>query len=293
MKKIKNNLILLFFTIFFSGLCILLFYQINESYSMEMKKKPKFEYANIFDDDSGVVILCYHRILKNTPVTKTMATISDNSQLHEYNVWLDDFEKQMNFFKKNSIPILSVEQLTEKISNKSITGKAVVITFDDVDKTVIENAYPIMKNLSIPFAQFVITGRTGEMVNGVKMMNWDDIINISKDPLVTTGLHTNDLHYQKNNVPILSTNVEKKTVIADFDKSQNQMMKYLRKKGEYFAYPYGAQNNYLDSYMEKNDMKGIFTLSPGVVTNSTKLNSIPRLIVNKDSWERIQRWVIN
>ena len=293
MEKYKKKLINLFFVLSLTGLLALLFYQTKVSHNDEVKNKPSFDYTNCFNEDYGIVVLCYHRVLMNTPVTRTVASVSDNSQLHEYNVWIDSFEDQMNFLKKNNIPILTTDQLTEQVSSKSISKKSVVITFDDVDKTVIENAYPITKRLSIPITQFVITGRTGEMINGSKMMGWNDVKNMDQDPLVTSGLHTNDLHYQNNNVPILSTNIDKKTILQDFDKSQEIMMANLNKKGEYFAYPYGAQNSYLDSYMKKNQIKGVFTLVPGVATNSTKSDSIPRLIVTQESWKNIKNWLLD
>lgn len=42
------------------------------------------------------------------------------------------------------------------------------------------------------------------------MSTWKEIKKMNENPLVTSGLHTNDLHYQENFEPILSTNISKK-----------------------------------------------------------------------------------
>lgn len=90
-------------------------------------------------------------------------------------------------------------------------GKAVVVTFDDIDKSLPENAYPIMKKLDLPFTQFIITGKVGQTIDGSQMSTWKEIKKMNENPLVTSGLHTNDLHYQENFEPILSTNISKKS----------------------------------------------------------------------------------
>ncbi|MDA2909176.1 polysaccharide deacetylase family protein, partial [Lactococcus lactis] len=107
-------------------------------------------------------------------------------------------------------------------------GKAVVITFDDIDKSLPENAYPIMKKLDLPFTQFIITGKVGQTIDGSQMSTWKEIKKMNENPLVTSGLHTNDLHYQENFEPILSTNISKKVVQKDYQKSQKAFDTIIR-----------------------------------------------------------------
>ncbi|MGV7331537.1 hypothetical protein PJK51_29365, partial [Mycobacterium kansasii] len=63
---------------------------------------------------------------------------------------MQDFEQQMTFLKKNHIKVLTSSELIEKLNKKEVIGKAVVVTFDDIDKSLPENAYPIMKKLDLP-----------------------------------------------------------------------------------------------------------------------------------------------
>ena len=53
---------------------------------------------------------------------------------------------------------------------------------------------------------------------------------MNENPLVTSGLHTNDLHYQENFEPILSTNISKKVVQKDYQKSQKAFDEKLDQK---------------------------------------------------------------
>lgn len=76
-------------------------------------------------------------------------------------------------------------------------------------------------------------------------------------------------------------------------KSQKAFGEKLDQKGKVFAYPYGAQNKDLEDYMLQDGIQGIFTLSPGVVTNETLYSNIPRLIVMKDNWKTIKHWLLS
>ena len=293
MKFSKKNIFLI---LMFGLIAILVFMSTRETkkYVQDGKKEqPDFAYESLLKDNDGIIVLCYHRVLKDTVVTNFAYSISHNSQLHEYNVFLQDFEQQMTFLKKNHIKILTSSELIEKLNKKEVIGKAVVITFDDIDKSLPENAYPIIKKLDLPFTQFIITGKVGQTIDGSQMSTWKEIKKMNENPLVTSGLHTNDLHYQENFEPILSTNISKKVVQEDYQKSQKAFGEKLDQKGKVFAYPYGAQNKDLEDYMLQDGIQGIFTLSPGVVTNETLYSNIPRLIVTKDNWKTIKHWLLS
>ena len=164
MKFSKKNIFLI---LMFGLIAILVFMSTRETkkYVKDGKKEqPDFAYESLLKDNDGIIVLCYHRVLKDTVVTNFAYSISHNSQLHEYNVFLQDFEQQMTFLKKNHIKVLTSSELIEKLNKKEVIGKAVVITFDDIDKSLPENAYPIMKKLDLPFTQFIITGKVGQTI---------------------------------------------------------------------------------------------------------------------------------
>lgn len=291
--EIQEKNVILLVMLLIIGFLVIMSTRETEEYVKESKKEqPDFAYESLLQDNDGIIVLCYHRVLKDTPITSFASTISQNSQLHEYNVFLEDFEKQMEFLKENHISVLTSEQLISKINKKEVIGKAVVITFDDIDKSLTENAYPVMKEFDLPFTQFIITGKVGQTIDGSQMSSWKEIKEMDENPLVISGLHTNDLHYQENLEPVLSTNISKKVVQKDYLKSQKTFQEELNKKGNVFAYPYGAQNKDLENYMLKDGISGIFTLSPGVVTNETKYSNIPRLIVTKENWKTIEHWLV-
>lgn len=65
------------------------------------------------------------------------------------------------------------------------------------------------------------------------MSTWKEIKKMNENPLVTSGLHTNDLHYQENFEPILSTNISKKVVQKDYQKSQKAFDEKLDQKEKF------------------------------------------------------------
>ena len=45
--------------------------------------------------------------------------------------------------------------------------------------------------------------------------------------------------------------------------------------------------------MSQNQIKGIFSLETGVVTNETLTTDMPRLIVTKENWPTLLHWLDN
>lgn len=245
---------------------------------------------------NGVIIFCYHRVLKNTLGVDTARLLSSNSQLHDFDVPLDQFAKQMAFLKRHHIRVISTAQLAKmKASGQPIKGKYAVLTFDDIDRTTIDNALPIMKKYKFPFTTFVITGNTGRYREGTQLATWSQIKSAKKSAgsLMTLGLHTNDMHYlTKKFQPIFDQPNQYHNFVKDFKKSQAKMKQETGHYGQVFAYPYGAGPKRINQFLTRQHLsQGIMLLKVGVVTDQTNMNALPRMIINSNSWPSIQKWL--
>lgn len=265
---------------------------------IKTEQKVSYNYKNFAENNQyttdGVIVLAYHRILKKTNVVNYARNISKNPQVQQYNVDQDEFIKQMVWLKKHHVSVWSTTEFINHVKNNTISGKHVVITFDDIDTTLPRNAAPIMYQLGLPFTTFVITGRTGTNMDGEQMATWSEIASLSAHKEVTIGLHTDNLHYQINNHPILSmTKVSTKKMIADYQRSYKKIDQHLAIKPNVFAYPYGSENKKLTTYMSKHGMAGIFLLEPGIVTNGMPniTNGIPRFVVTNTNFGALQKWL--
>lgn len=82
-----------------------------------------------------------------------------------------NFEKQLLYINRN-YSIISVEQLRQFLfENKKLPKKPLLITIDDGDLSVYDNALPIFKKHNIPAIVFVIT----DLINTHKPFWWNEI----------------------------------------------------------------------------------------------------------------------
>lgn len=123
---------------------------------------------------------------------------------------------------------ISIDDIPSMISDKS-GEKFIVLTFDDIPKTVFSNAYPFLKDKQIPFTIFIATG----LLNTDGYISSEQLKVLSKDPLCTVGAHTvnhRNLRKTKNSLEEIVT-------------SKVQLENIIGKKVDYFAYPYGRFYN--------------------------------------------------
>ncbi|MFD1411125.1 polysaccharide deacetylase family protein [Lapidilactobacillus gannanensis] len=255
--------------------------------------KPAYTYDNLRQNkSSGIAVLCYHRILNNTKTVKLSRYLSGDEQLHMFNVPLDQFAAQMRYLKQQQIKVISIAEMLTLMKQGPIQGKYVVITFDDIDRSLLDNAVPTLKKYRFPFTAFVITGMTAHYIDGSQMASWNQIADVAATLGATIGLHTHDQHYQVGGKPILADLTKITTFKKDYRKSQQLITKkILAEPARYFAYPYGKTNRLLSDYMINDGIQAIFTLDGGLVKADTDLAALPRYVVNQASWDNIKHWL--
>ena len=81
------------------------------------------------------------------------------------------FNDQMVFLKKNYnvITIQDLEAIFKK--EKKVVENSVLLTFDDGDISIVENAFPILKRYSLPAVFFIIS----ELIDTCKPFWWDEL----------------------------------------------------------------------------------------------------------------------
>lgn len=158
--------------------------------------------------------LMYHHI------TDKHVDINDSCQCK-----IDVFKNILKKYRDDGWNFVSLDRAIELIESKS-KSKFIIITFDDVPSNVYENAYPILKELNIPFSLFITIDFIGR--EGYLSLKQIEIFN--NDSLCTIGSHT-ITH------PILrkSKDYEEEIVL-----SKKKLEVLLNKPVNYFAYPYGG-----------------------------------------------------
>ncbi|KRN02072.1 polysaccharide deacetylase [Levilactobacillus senmaizukei DSM 21775 = NBRC 103853] len=259
--------------------------QAKESYALP----ARFQHVK-----NGIMVFCYHRILENSWSTQTAQQLSNNSQLHEFNVPADQFEAQMAYLVKHHVKVISAATMTKMVRQKQpIKGKYVVLTFDDIDRTVIDHAVPVMRKYHLPFTAFVITGNTGMYREGSQMASWSQIKAVqSQYSQMTLGLHTHDLHHLNAQLqPVFMQPHALPKFRQDYRQSVQELYRHTGIRADSFAFPYGGGTRAINQFLAQQSLTWVATLDSGIVTDDTDLNATPRLIINQESWPSMGRWL--
>ncbi|MFA5097262.1 MAG: polysaccharide deacetylase family protein [Candidatus Margulisiibacteriota bacterium] len=119
---------------------------------------------SILSKNNCCTVLMYHRIRPRLSGGKRYP----NTGLA---VYLDEFEKQMAFLKKNC-NVLSKNEFIECVKNGFVFPKrSVLLTFDDGSTDIYEHAYPILKKHDIPAIVFIPT----DFIGSNKVFWWEEL----------------------------------------------------------------------------------------------------------------------
>ena len=129
--------------------------------------EPTFTPTWVFSPAGNAVvpILLYHHI-----------AVSENS--NRYYVTPDQFEAQMAWLYEHGYTTITASRLADVLhSGAELPAKPVVITFDDGDLEVFENAYPIMSKYGYSGVFYIISG----WIDAKGMVNKEQLLQMVAD----------------------------------------------------------------------------------------------------------------
>ncbi|MBU5592164.1 polysaccharide deacetylase family protein [Clostridium sp. MSJ-4] len=193
---------------------------------------------------SAFHVLMYHEIIKKEDFnTNNNSVIKVNQQYEDILpkplfVFLEEFEKQMDYLHKSGYVTLKLHQIIEFFyKNKPLPEKSVLITFDDMYKSSLIYAYPILKKYGFSAVGFVVLDW---LFNEEKSYSKTESVCLSKGELdkmkdvFQYANHSKALHTRKDGVTALQT-IDKGSFIDDVKGCEN----FVEVKNIY-AYPFGV-----------------------------------------------------
>lgn len=225
-------------------------------------KKIKFILLSILITIIVAIELYIHTsFIENIPVLAYHDVQKDVS--HDTNIEIKKFEKQIKWLSNRNYKSLSLDEFYKWKNGTKISGKKIVITFDDGKKGTYLNAIKILEKYNFKATIFIIEDQIGKD----EYMSKKDIDDIKKNhPLIKLESHSKSLHNQDI---AMSNNYE----------IYNNDMKITKKKYNFFAYPFGYTNeNYIKS-LKNNKYKMAFKFAPSKWVNinddNYTLNRVP------------------
>ena len=230
------------------------------------------------------------------------------------------FVAHMDYLQINGYQPISLSQLEEfRKHPERMPAKPVMLTFDDGLKSYYEFVVPVLKTYQFPSVASVVTGwvdgkNTPPEYFG-KLMNWDQLREISQSPLVEIVSHTHDLHHGIQSNPQGSQEAAAVTrqyfpethryeaevsyrqrIQIDLQHSIDRLHKELGVKPRAVTWPYGQFDNVLSSTAGDLGLRYQFSLQDGPTTlaNLPRINRI--MLMRSDNIEDLvneisYRWI--
>jgi peptidoglycan/xylan/chitin deacetylase (PgdA/CDA1 family) len=193
---------------------------------------------------SGFHALMYHEIVKKKEYNPDSYLGIDVKQDYKdvlpqvLFAFKEEFEKQMEYLYENGYVTLKLQQVMDFYYNdKPLPEKAVLLTFDDLYKSQLLNAYPILKKYKFNAVGFVALDW---LFDEPKEYSAKYSVCLSKEELEMMSdvfeyaNHTKSLHTRKDNLTALQT-VDKNIFVEDIKACEE----FVSVKNV-FAYPFGA-----------------------------------------------------
>lgn len=224
----------------------------------------------------GVSVLMYHHI--------------DNKDQGGDTISTSLLQSDLSFLKHEGFSFINYKQFKEYLLGGSVPDNAVLVTFDDGYESYYINAYPILKSMSVPSVQFVIT-KNLKNPNGssVPYLSEEEIRSMTHDGnLVEVQSHTDDLHSKQNNNAYLTTRLTihghdetekdfETRVVSDIQTSISRLHPLQTFPVDSLAYPFGIYNPRAIELIKQSGIQYAYTVQPGIVYRNCNHYEIPRI----------------
>lgn len=196
----------------------------------------------VYGPCKNVPVLLYHHVQPNEQILeKKQQNISVDSEM---------FDKQMEYLGSRGYHPLTIPEFFSGITG-SLPIKPIVLTFDDGYDDFYTYTYPVLKKYNITATVFLPTG----LVGNPGYLNWGQIEEIKGSGLVTFANHT---WSHKSLLGISEDAVRNEIATA-----KTQLEEHGLGPVEFFAYPYGSENQTVEKILKELGIKGAFTTLPG------------------------------
>ncbi|HSI66005.1 MAG TPA: polysaccharide deacetylase family protein [Planococcus sp. (in: firmicutes)] len=238
--------------------------------------------------EAGCLALNYHRVLDDTLLVKSARSLMQSKELVQFSVLESEFQEQIDALKNAGVVFMTEENLLRAKAENAFPEKCVWISFDDIDRSVYENAFPILKEANVPFTMFVIAGHVGAKdFSNLEMASWDELREMKNSGLAEFGSHTYDMHRFEDETPVFLLPEQSEAFKKDLEKSIQKIETELDITVKSFAYPYGNSNELVTTLVEAQGLEAGYILAPQTIRPNDDTFLLNRIIVNQTTFEDV------
>ncbi len=214
------------------------------------------------DDGVRVSVLGYHDFSETAPETEMVIRTSK-------------FRKQMEAIKNAGLPVISMADFQAwKRGEKEIQDKSIVITIDDGWKAVYTDAYPVLKELGLPFTLFLYKN----YVDGGGKALTTEMVKEMQQHGATIGSHSVS-HAYPGSHRRKGAEAYEKFLRLEMGESKRFLDEKFGVRVTTYAYPGGIHTPEMDPLAKEFGYEHLFTVLPGKIRRSHDNHTLPRYII--------------
>ena len=194
-----------------------------------------------------------------------------------------EFERHLRHLRDRGYSVVTLDEVADLLeSGRPLPVKAVVLTIDDADRSVYEQAFPLLKKYGVRAHLFVPTSHVGHAWSGLQVCSEAQLQEMAESGTIILDSHTHDLHYKEpvdgKPVPVFLRPelipAEQRTpddrrfsgrwapVARDLVASRAALARMAGPRSPWLAWPYGFANAPLDSLSRALGFRGTVSLKP-------------------------------
>ncbi len=220
------------------------------------------------DDGSRVSVLGYHVFHPTQEASQMLIPTAK-------------FRKQMETIKSSSIPVITLGQfLAWRQGKGSLPPQSILITMDDGWRSVYHEAFPIMKELKLPFTIYLYKNYVGTSRGG-RALSLDMIREMVDSGLCTIGSHSVSHPFPSEVKKAAAKGPEEyeKFLRNELGASKSFLEETFGATVTTYAYPGGYHTPEMFLLAKEYGYDQLFTVKPGKVRRDTPAETLPRYIV--------------
>lgn len=188
------------------------------------------------------------------------------------NIALEDFEAHLQVLQEGRYQVLTLGELTTLIlAGQPLPERCAVLTVDDVYRSFMSGALPLLQEYGYPATLFVSTA----MVGGADHLTWQELSRLV-DAGFEIGNHSSEHEYLLDRHPGEPPAEWRERVVSDLREAQSSFKRHLGFEPELFAYPYGEFDPVLAELVRHLGFKAAFGQQSGVIDVDSDLFTLPR-----------------
>ncbi|MCB0628216.1 MAG: polysaccharide deacetylase family protein [Saprospiraceae bacterium] len=210
-------------------------------------------------------VLCYHAV----------SDLAGATVIEPYGIPPDQFRRQLDLLQRWGFQFIDVHEFFRYLDRKAgLPRRAVLLTFDDCYRDILEAALPILREKGIPAVAFAVSRLKTNVWDrplgapSLHLLDADGLRALTREGVVI-GSHSR-YHPMLNRISPAQLKEEIEGSVSDLEAMGLERPSLL-------AYPYGEYNEKVQQAARKAGLRAAFTVEPGLVRSGTDYYRLPRI----------------